>query len=55
MSEPQKPKNTETILQCPIGPDVWIQLKGSFPIKQNEWDILINLLNAMKPGIVEPE
>ncbi|HWF51579.1 MAG TPA: hypothetical protein VG294_13155 [Solirubrobacteraceae bacterium] len=45
-----------TIVQIPYSHGAWAMLQAAFPLTEREWDALISMLQAMKPGLVtEPE
>lgn len=41
-----------TALQLPIGPGKWASLQGPFPVTGEQWDLMLAVLQAMKPGLV---
>ena len=39
----------------PIQGSAWPALKAAFPLSEEAWAQMIAVLNAMKPGLVEPK
>lgn len=48
------PKQIREVL-IPIRGNAWIWLKAEFPLTKSEWDQMLTVLDAMKPGLIEPE
>jgi hypothetical protein len=44
-----------TQVQIPYSHDRWATLHAAFPITEREWDAMIAMLQAMKPGLVRNE
>ena len=36
----------------PLSATDWVTLQAAFPLSEDEWDQMITVLNAMKPGLV---
>jgi hypothetical protein len=49
----QEARSTRTI-QVTYSPTEWALLQGQFPMSENDWDAMIDVLNAMKRGLVTP-
>ena len=52
-AKPQLPGTKE--VQLPLANGVWPVLRGQFPMSSGDWDQMIALLQAMKPGLVRSE
>jgi len=39
-------------IQLPLGPGRWATLSGDFPISEEQWRLMLSVLEAMKPGLV---
>ena len=44
----------EREIQVPVAPDRWVVIRAEFPLREVEWARLLTVLNAMKPGLVQP-
>ena len=45
----------ENVIPLPLSPEKWVQLQGQFPITEDEWDRMLSVLSAIKPGLVSCE
>jgi hypothetical protein len=45
---------TRRTLPLPLAPGLWASLEARFPLRPADWDRLLALLEAMKPGLVAP-
>ncbi len=36
----------------PISPDAWAELRAPFPVTSRQWDMMVGILNVMKPSLV---
>jgi hypothetical protein len=39
-------------VQLPLGGGKWATLHASFPVSEHDWDLMLAVLGAMKPGLV---
>ena len=62
--EPQRPpeptiydnfRADRTLVQIPYSAGEWAQLRARFPMSEREWEAMIAMLQAMKPGLVLDE
>ncbi|PYV90566.1 MAG: hypothetical protein DMG05_10050 [Acidobacteria bacterium] len=53
--DPPRPLQGLKDIPLPIPGTVWPILRGAFPMKEREWNQMMSLLEAMKPGLVEPD
>jgi hypothetical protein len=44
---------TQVRLMLPIRPGLWVALDGFRPMTPAEWDQMMRVLEAMRPGLVE--
>lgn len=42
-------------VQVPLSGAEWVTVEGAFPLSEQAWNQMIAVLNAMKPGLVEPD
>lgn len=50
----EKPAALRTI-QVTYHPDRWALLQAAFPMSESDWDAMIGVLQAMKPGLVKSD
>lgn len=50
-SRRKTPPGMKTV-ELPLGPDKWARLEGAFPLNEQDWDLMLAILTAMKPGLV---
>jgi len=51
-----KPTSAISGFRLPVGPGKWATLEGDFPITEEQWNLMLRVLETMKPGLVsEPE
>lgn len=48
----RKPRSGMKIVQIPLGPEQWATLEGAFPLSEQDWTLMLSILDAMKPGLV---
>jgi hypothetical protein len=48
-------EHDRTQVQIPYSHDRWATLHAAFPVTEREWDAMIAMLRAMKPGLVRDE
>ena len=53
-ANPPGPQEPRTV-QVPYSPTGWALVQAPFPMTGAEWDQMIAVLNAMKPGLVTPD
>src|SRR5206468_316574 len=41
-------------VQLPLGDGRWATLQAPFPFSEEDWTLMLGVLNAMKPGLVSP-
>jgi hypothetical protein len=41
-------------VSLPLSATTWVTIEAPFPLSVDEWDQMMHLLNAMKPGLTEP-
>jgi hypothetical protein len=44
-----------SFVQIPYSHDKWATLQAAFPLTSGEWDFMISMLQAMKPGLVNDD
>jgi len=54
----EKPDTDETPLhyghfQIPVKPNQWIEFSGYFPMSEESWARMLDILDKMKPGLVK--
>lgn len=42
----------ERIIPLPLSPTKWVNLVGSFPVTEDEWELMIKVLQEYKAGLV---
>jgi hypothetical protein len=48
----QHPKPAKRTIQVPYSPTGWALIEAQFPMGESEWDQMLAVLQAMKPGLV---
>jgi hypothetical protein len=48
-------KSSTRVVNLPLSGDTWAALQVPFPMSEEDWDQMLNVLNAMKRGIVRPQ
>lgn len=51
---PNTSETTDRVIPLPVSPTEWVNLRGHFPITEDQWNLMIGVLNAHKPGLVIP-
>ena len=53
MPPPPNPLDTtDRVVSVPLSASKWVNLRGSFPLTEGEWNQMKAVLEAMKPGLV---
>ena len=50
----QSRQRDQRILQIPLGGNEWVAIQISTPITEAAWAQMLAVLEAMKPGLIEP-
>ena len=50
----QSRQRDQRILQIPLGGNEWVAIQISTPITESAWAQMLAVLEAMKPGLIEP-
>jgi hypothetical protein len=50
-----EPKRSTSTVQVTYSPTEWALLQGKFPMSEDDWDSMIEVLQAMKRGLVRPD
>jgi hypothetical protein len=51
---PGEQERTTRTVQVTYSPDEWALLQARFPMSEEDWDSMIDVLNAMKRGLIRP-
>ena len=41
------------VVWLPVAAQEWVGLQASFPLTEEEWNLMMNMLQVMKPGLVQ--
>ena len=50
----KEPRRTR-VVWLPVSAQAWVGLQASFPLTEEEWDLMMNMLQVMKPGLVQDD
>ena len=50
----KEPRRTR-VVWLPVAAQEWVGLQGSFPLTEKEWNLMMHVLQVMKPGLVQDE
>ena len=50
----KEPRRTQ-VVWLPVAAQEWVGLQGSFPLTEEEWNLMMNVLQVMKPGLVQDD
>ena len=48
-----QPSKVAAGVQLPVGPGEFASLQGPFPLTEDQWRLMLSVLEAMKPGLVK--
>jgi len=49
-----KVDRTQRVIEFPVSNSAWVEMKLPTPMTEAEWDLLLTILAAMRPGLVAP-
>ena len=52
-AESTKEPRRKRVVWLPVSAQEWVGLQASFPLTKEEWDLMMNVLQVMKPGLVQ--
>ena len=50
----KEPRRTR-VVWLPVAAQEWVGLQGSFPLTEKEWNLMMHVLQVMKPGLVQDD
>ena len=54
-SESTKEPRRTRVVWLPVAAQEWVGLQGPFPLTEKEWNLMVNVLQVMKPGLVQDD
>lgn len=51
---PAPPTGRQRAVQLPLSASDWVTVQAAFPLSEGQWEQMLRVLEAMKPGLVAP-